>query len=75
LQATAGFHYPISKIISPVSQFIYYDSIAFDAINGVFDPDAQAGNLAVAFFILRAVIFVNQIVITSAHLQKNGGAD
>jgi len=51
VQAAASFHDPIPKVIFPVSQLIFNNPIAFDAADGVFDPDAQAGNLAVAFFL------------------------
>jgi len=52
MQAATGFHHPISKVIFPVAQWVFDNSIAFDPPNGMFYADPNAGNQAVAFFFL-----------------------
>src|SRR3989304_2496180 len=57
VQAATGFHGPISEVIFPGSHLIFDYPIAFNPSDGMFDADAQAGDLAIALFLLRSEFF------------------
>ena len=57
VQTAASFHDPIPEFIFPDAQLVFNNSIAFDATDGVFDPDAQARYSAVALFLFGSEFF------------------
>ena len=52
VQGTTGFHDAISKVVFAGSYYIFDDAIPLDSSNRMFDSDSQAGNGAVAGFLL-----------------------
>lgn len=62
VQATASLHDFVPEIILPDAQLIFCNPIAFDTTNSVFDPDAQARNLPVAFFLFRSEFFAARLL-------------
>ena len=61
VQAAAGFHGLILKIIFPSSYLIFDNPIAFDSSDGVLNADTQAGDLAVVLFLLRGKFFAPRL--------------
>lgn len=63
MQAGASFHSPISKVIFPDTQLIFDNPIAFNSSDGMFNPDAQAGNLAIAGFFFRCKLLATRLLL------------
>ena len=61
MQSAASFHDPITEVIFPDAQLIFNNPIAFYATNGMFDPDAQAGNSAIALFLFGSEFFATRL--------------
>ena len=57
VQGTTGFHDAISKVVFAGSYYIFDDAIPLDSSYRMFDSDAQAGNGAVAGFLLGRQFF------------------
>ena len=53
VQAAAGFHDPISKVIFPGSHLVFDNPKTLDPSDGMFDADAHTGDLAVDLFSFR----------------------
>ena len=62
VQATASFHDFVPEVILPDAQLIFRNPIAFDATDSVLDPDAQARNSPIAFFLFRSEFFAARLL-------------
>lgn len=51
MQTTCKHHDQIRKIVFLVSQHILYGSRTLDTCDGMFNPDTNFGNLAIALFL------------------------
>ena len=52
METTTGFHNLIAEIRSPIADFVLDNAKTLDAIDGVFDPDADGRNGPIAGFLV-----------------------